>query len=101
MENGIVTHVSTGQTYPLNSVINMIVGLEYANFGPDGLFEEVQEVASNVNNALATATPEMAAIWSLPVTSVQAYLNNDYKALDVDFYQTEEVLRRLPTRSEH
>ncbi|EGA69731.1 hypothetical protein VISI1226_17740 [Vibrio sinaloensis DSM 21326] len=101
LENGIVTHVSTGQTYPLNSVINMIVGLEYANFGPDGLFEEVQEVASNVNNALATATPEMAAIWSLPVTSVQAYLNNDYKALDVDFYQTEEVLRRLPTRSEH
>ncbi|WP_039475699.1 M66 family metalloprotease [Vibrio sinaloensis] len=101
LANGTVTHVSTGQTYSLNNVINMVVGLEFANFGPEGQFEQVQQVATNVNNALATATPEMAAIWSLPVNSVQAYLNNDYKALDVDFYQTEEVLRRLPTRSEH
>lgn len=100
IDGGVVTHVSSGQTYPVGSVVNMMVGLTFANYGPEGRVAEVQQVAAAVNAGMATATPEMAAIWSLPVNTVQAYLNNDFRALDADFFATEEVLRRLPTRLE-
>lgn len=96
MGPGNVTHVESGKAYPINDVINAIVGLEYAAYSKEGEVELVKETAKNVTDELAVATAEMAEIWQLPVQTIQAYLNNDYRGLDDEFYRTQEVLKRLP-----